>query len=664
MFEILRKSKRGIMGVLAVGFLAALLVPFGIGVSRNNLRGRKGAVVKVGSKEYSDAEYFHRLERIRNVFVGQLGAQYAAMQKLLNLEQRTIDDMVRESLLEEFSDRLQLTAGTSQIENKIKNHPFFGGHITRELYQDFLDRQGITGTMLEAMMRRELVNEQLDSVFGDISQPTDIELRAIYNDDNRKASFRYLTFTPSIFEPKVDVSDEAKLKSYFTDHSDKYRKPRAARFTHVAFRADDFANKVELSEDDVKAEYDREQRKFVEPKQIHLRRIIIKKKPGEGTPALEKLVLGNDAAKNPSPNDAANAEKKALAQKLYERAEGGDDFSKLAAENSEDETTKDKGGDMGWLTYDQLEPPVRNAIAKVDEKRASNVVEQKDGYAIFYVDEAKAQRQKELSEVRQEIQDALRRLDAPMYAQQRANELSESWQQKDQSLLDFAKENKLTAEDTAKPLVATELPGGVPSALVDKAISLPAQSKEMVDVGDTTYLLEVTQVVEASIPEFNEVKDAVVRDYRKEQAGTLAKTAAEQALKLVLDADAKKEGAVIAALESKAKEYGMKVETAPETSRASASGPLFTTSEIKRAAFSLSKESPVASRAYLAGGDYIVLTLENSMPPPDTEFAAKKNELATRETAQSGQRLMAALMETLKAKTDIWVDPHLVNTEG
>src|SRR5690606_14859776 len=60
---------------------------------------------------------------------------------------------------------------------------------------------------------------------------------------------------------------------------------------------------------------------------------------------------------------STDAQAKAEADTLHARIVGGADFAALAREHSEDPSSKNRGGDLGWFTQDQFGPDFGSQVA-------------------------------------------------------------------------------------------------------------------------------------------------------------------------------------------------------------------------------------------------------------------------------------------------------------
>ena len=111
----------------------------------------------------------------------------------------------------------------------------------------------------------------------------------------------------------------------------------------------------------------------------------------------------------PEGADTATAqEKEKQAQLLLQRAQSGEDFSRLAREYSEDPATRAEGGDLGWFGKDILPKPIEELVfsMKVDEVRGP--VRADRGFHVIKLLGRRAQDQKPLAEVRDQIRGQLR----------------------------------------------------------------------------------------------------------------------------------------------------------------------------------------------------------------------------------------------------------------
>lgn len=75
------------------------------------------------------------------------------------------------------------------------------------------------------------------------------------------------------------------------------------------------------------------------------------------------------------------------AKSVLERLDAGEDFGDLARELSLDTTTKEKGGEQGWVTRDELDPAVGQKVFALDAGARSEPIAGAGGQFIVQVEE-------------------------------------------------------------------------------------------------------------------------------------------------------------------------------------------------------------------------------------------------------------------------------------
>ena len=127
---------------------------------------------------------------------------------------------------------------------------------------------------------------------------------------------------------------------------------------------------------------------------------IIKVDEAEGDALRARHILARVA---PGPEDDERA--MALAESVRQLAIDGADFGSLAAQYSDDETTRDTGGVLGWFRVGEMAPSIEAAVRQVDAGGIAPVVEGEGGYYVIKVLEHEEERVASLDEVREELRD-------------------------------------------------------------------------------------------------------------------------------------------------------------------------------------------------------------------------------------------------------------------
>jgi peptidyl-prolyl cis-trans isomerase C len=149
-------------------------------------------------------------------------------------------------------------------------------------------------------------------------------------------------------------------------------------------------NSFPITVDDEQKHYNENKSRY---EQVKLKVIYISFSPKSANPPADGKHLTEDEAK-------------AKAEQLVKEIKGGADFVKLVGENSEDATSKAKGGDFGTFSRsDNLPDAIRSVVFALKAGEVSAPMRQPNG---FYIFRAESLTQKPFSEVAGDIATELR----------------------------------------------------------------------------------------------------------------------------------------------------------------------------------------------------------------------------------------------------------------
>jgi peptidyl-prolyl cis-trans isomerase SurA len=157
----------------------------------------------------------------------------------------------------------------------------------------------------------------------------------------------------------------------------------------------EITSKISVSEAEIKDFYEKNKENFNPPPSYHLLHILV-------TPAPEIEIRNNkkDDAKNPA--DAA-----AKAQRLLRDIQGGQDFSVVARDYSEDYNSAPAGGDIQFQSLEALsniDPRLSEVVKNMKLGETSPVIQSRYGFHIVKLLEKDAGGQKDLSDTRVKAQ--------------------------------------------------------------------------------------------------------------------------------------------------------------------------------------------------------------------------------------------------------------------
>jgi parvulin-like peptidyl-prolyl isomerase len=146
--------------------------------------------------------------------------------------------------------------------------------------------------------------------------------------------------------------------------------------------------KTEVTEENLKLYYKARPYEFISPDTIRARHILVKVSP------------------NASEEEKEGARLKAA--EILQRLKGGEDFAELAASDSEDAGTKNRGGDLGSLPKTRLDPEFAKAAFALNPGELSDPVLTRFGYHIILLEEKKAGVMELFEAVRERVEKKVR----------------------------------------------------------------------------------------------------------------------------------------------------------------------------------------------------------------------------------------------------------------
>jgi parvulin-like peptidyl-prolyl isomerase len=204
----------------------------------------------------------------------------------------------------------------------------------------------------------------------------------------------------TITSEQVDSSIEEIKRQNNLDDDQLRQALKGQGMTMAAYRADikrqllrfrvlniAVGSRVTISDEDVKMYYDRHL-KSGEDVQVRASHIFVAIPEGADTTVV--------------------AEKQAQAQKLLDRARGGEDFAKLARQFSDDPATRSEGGDLGYFGKDMLPKAIEEMVFAMQPGDIRGPVRADRGFHVIKLIDRKTKDAKPLEEVKDDIRMQLR----------------------------------------------------------------------------------------------------------------------------------------------------------------------------------------------------------------------------------------------------------------
>ncbi|HJV75924.1 MAG TPA: SurA N-terminal domain-containing protein [Noviherbaspirillum sp.] len=519
MFEFIRTHRR-LMQFLLLLFIFPSFAFFGLeGYTR--FREGDNAVAKVAGKSITqqelDAAQREQMERFRQMF----GAQFdPKMLDTPEAKQNILDGLIAQRATAAEAARSQLSVADQTLQQTILAIPGLtgaDGKFDVERYKSLLAAQGMTPAMYEARLRHDLALQQV----GEAIQSTAFAPKTVANRlsdlNDQEREIQELSFKSSDYVSQVKITDDM-LKAYYDKHGAQFEIPEQIKAEYVVLNSDAVAAQISVSDADIKSYYDQNAKRFSEEEQRRASHILLK--AGKDASAAEKA-----AAKEKADRILAQVRKNPA------------DFAKLAKENSQDPGSAERGGDLDFFGRGMMVKPFEDAVYALKQGKISDVVQSDFGYHIIQLTAIKPASAKSLDEVKGQIAAEIKKQLAAKKFTEMAEQFTNIVYEESDSLKSVADKLNLKIE-TAAGLTRTPNPAVAPGAPFNQQKFLSAlfsddaiknkRNTEAVEVAPSTLISgRVLEYKPVSKRPFEEVKSAIRERVTQIEAAALAKKAGE-----------------------------------------------------------------------------------------------------------------------------------------
>jgi peptidyl-prolyl cis-trans isomerase D len=520
MFEFIRNHQRLMQFLLLLLILPSFVL---VGVSSYNERSSNDGVATVDGKKITQQEWESAQRRQLDQARQMMGEQFD--QKLFDTpeaKQAVLDQLVADRAINAEIVRNHLTVSDAALQKAILAIQAFrkeDGTFDMDRYKAALAAQGMTPEMFDQRMRHDLAVQQL---VGSVQQ-TAFAPRAVanrlsdINDEEREVQEQL--FPAANYVSQVKITDDM-VKAYYDKNAALFQVPESVKAEYVVFDSAAVEKQVNVTDAEVADAYNKNKARFTTPEQRTASHILINVKKGASA--------------------AEDAAAKAKAQSILDDVrKNPNDFAKIAKAQSQDPGSAELGGDLGVVQKGVFVKPVEDAIYGLKEGEVSGLVRSEFGYHIIKITKVVPESQKSLEAAKPEITAELKK--AKMSA--KYTELAETFRntvyEQSDSLKPAADKLGLTVQ-TAEGLTRTPNP-----ALGASPVNTP-KFLEAIFAGDAVKNKRNTDAVEVApgtlvagrVVEFKpatkrplaDVEAAIRQRVTQEEAAKLARQAGEAKL--------------------------------------------------------------------------------------------------------------------------------------
>ena len=526
MFDLVTKSK--FLVSIVLGLIILTFAFFGVD---SYFRGTSAApeVAKIGDAPVSEQELAVALRAAQDRMREQ-ASQNPEMTTYLNspeFRRAVLDDVIERRLLLGFAANSGMVVSADELRAVISDIQAFydeHGHFSPTRYEQLLRAQNLTPETFENQIKQDLILSRIQgSLAGSAFVPDKVVQRLVrIRAQEREVS--QLLISPADFKTKVSVSEE-DARTYFDENRSLFQIPERARIEYLMLTPEIAAATVTVSDDELRRVYQERLSQFQSAEERRASHILIAVASGA--------------------TDEEKQTAKEKASDIYRQLqESPGRFAELARTHSNDPGSAEQGGDLGFFQRGLMVAEFDKAAFALKVGEVSSPVQTQYGYHLIRIDEVKEVETKSFAQVRDELQEEIRK-----------SEVQEAYLQAAQTFSDMVYTEYDSLQPTADALGLTVQEsnwispegGGVNPLLNNPKLLEALFSAEMLEERRNTNAIEVgaNTLVSARVVEhktatdmpFADVSQDIVDHLGAQKAIELAREEGEATLAKLKDAE-------------------------------------------------------------------------------------------------------------------------------
>lgn len=357
MLQNIRDNSQGWIAKTIIGLIVVLMALTGFDAIFQAASHSQDAA-KVNGQTISQNELSQAVDMQRRQLMQQLGKDFdPAMLDEKMLREAALKGLIDRKLLLQGAEDAGFAFSEAALDQLILQMPEFqvDGKFSAERFDQVIRQMGYGRMQFREMLAEEMLIGQLRTGLAGSSFITDKQVDAFARLEKQTRDFASLTLKPDT--AAVKLSDD-EIKAHYDEHAKEFMSPDQVVIDYIELKKSAYFDQVEVSEDQLKALYEKEIASLAE--QRHAAHILIEV---------------NDKVDD--------AQAKARIEEIQQRIAKGEDFAALAKELSQDPGSASNGGDLGFAGEGVYDPAFEQALYALDKDQVSAPVRTQFGYHLI-----------------------------------------------------------------------------------------------------------------------------------------------------------------------------------------------------------------------------------------------------------------------------------------
>jgi peptidyl-prolyl cis-trans isomerase D len=548
-----------------------------------------------------------------------------------------LNQMIFQRAMEYEAQRLSMQVTPEEERQRIEQilpAAFSNGVWLKDQYVNQVEtRLGMSVPQFEEALRESMVAEKFRHLVTDGITVSPAEIQEEFRRRNEKIAIQYALVKPAEMAAAIRPSED-QLSAYFKQNLSKYQIQEKRSAQYALLDLAKLRARTQIPDSTLQEYYNQHLADYKVPNSVHVEHILFK-------------TIGK--------TDAEIAEIKKQAEAVLKQAQSGANFEALAKKYSEDDASKAKGGDLGWIVEGQTVPEFQSAAFSLPKGSISSLVKTQYGFHIIKVLDKQTAHTKSFEEVRSSILPILLDQKVNAEADTVASRMADAVRQSDrQPIANLAKKLDLELGSTS-PVAITDPVGdlGTSKDVSQMLFELHAgELSEPLHVEKGYVIITPLQIVPAHQATLAEVHARVLSDYQQEKSQELARSKADELFKRAQGGEA---------IDKAAKALGLEAKNSDAFSRTGSVPEIGSADQIES---SFKMKVGQVSQPKQVGGNWLVYRVVAHQSADPADFAKQQSEISQQilQSKQSAafEAFKTALEDRLKQEGKLSINADVV----
>ena len=370
MLSAIRNKSKGWVAYLIVGLIT---VPFALfGIQDYVSRSANNSIATVDGEDIDINVYYQELNTQQRNLQQQLGAAYT--QEIDDaIKQTLLDSMINEKLIENYANSLDIVTLDDEVKSVIELNQAFSvdGEFSQDRYTQLLRLNSYSPAGYELAQSKSLTREQIKRNLSGSAFMSSIQIDQLNDLASQQREVSYIALNTNNYLDQVSVSKD-QISDYFNENRSSFIEGRKVKVDFVELTLDAMDEPESPTNDDLQNLYEDNAELYTNPERRRAQHILV-----------ESEELAND---------------------LLDQINQGADFAELAQANSEDSSSSEEGGDLGFFEKELMGAEFDEAAFAMNIGDVSDVVATDYGYFhIIKLTDIEAETMQAFNEVEEQL---------------------------------------------------------------------------------------------------------------------------------------------------------------------------------------------------------------------------------------------------------------------